>query len=96
MLIEALVASRAASAATPESLTGAQIVCAATLTALGIIVHEIGHLTACSRYGAQHGGIGIGIYWCMPVFYAEVNGAWMLPRLQRAVVDVGGLYFQCW
>lgn len=95
ILSEALVFSRAAESAT-ESLSGAQIVCAATLTALGIIAHEIGHLAACSRFGAQHGGIGVGVYWCMPVFYAEVNGAWMLPRLQRAVVDSGGLYFQCW
>ncbi len=56
----------------------------------------MGHLSACSRFSAQHGGLGVGVYWCMPVFYAEVNGAWMLPRLQRAVVDVGGLYIQCW
>src|SRR4029079_6127490 len=33
--------------------------------------------------------------WCMPVLYAEVSGAWMLPRLQRAAVDIGGVYFQC-
>jgi putative peptide zinc metalloprotease protein len=95
ILVEALVLSRAANAST-QSLSGSQIVCAATLTALGIIVHEIGHLAACSRFGARHGGIGIGVYWCMPAFYAEVNGAWMLPRLQRAVVDIGGLYLQCW
>jgi hypothetical protein len=31
----------------------------------------------------------------MPVLYAEVSGAWMLPRLQRAAVDAGGVYFQC-
>jgi hypothetical protein len=31
----------------------------------------------------------------MPVFYADVNGAWTLPRLQRAAVDAGGVYLQC-
>ena len=50
---------------------------------------------ACARFGARHGGIGLGVYWCMPVLYAEGNGAWMLPRLRRAAVDAGGVYFQC-
>jgi putative peptide zinc metalloprotease protein len=62
---------------------------------MGVVVHELGHLSACARFGAGHGGIGIGLYWCMPVLYAEVSGAWMLPRLQRAAVDAGGVYFQC-
>ena len=29
-----------------------------------------------------------------PAFYAEVHGAWMLPRKQRAAVDAGGVYLQ--
>jgi putative peptide zinc metalloprotease protein len=62
---------------------------------LGVVMHELGHLAACVRFGARHGGIGVGVYWCMPVLYAEVSGAWMLPRLQRAAVDAGGVYFQC-
>ncbi len=94
VFIELLVASRAAEAA-PHFLTGTEIVCTATLAALGVIVHELGHLAACSRFGASHGGIGVGVYWCVPVVYSELNGAWMLPRLQRAIVDAGGLYLQC-
>ena len=94
IIVELLVADRAFGAAS-QPLSGAQIVCSAALTVLGIIVHELGHLTACVRFGAKHGGIGIGVYWCMPVFYADVNGAWMLPRLQRAAVDAGGVYLQC-
>jgi len=94
VLIELLVAQHAHAAAAPP-LSGAQIVCSVALTMLGVVVHELGHLTACSRFGARHGGIGLGVYWCMPVLYAEVSGAWMLPRLQRAVVDAGGVYFQC-
>lgn len=76
-------------------LSGVQIVCSVALTMFGVVIHELGHLTACARFGARHGGIGLGVYWCMPVLYAEVSGAWMLPRLQRAVVDAGGVYFQC-
>jgi putative peptide zinc metalloprotease protein len=93
-VIEALVAQRAFGSA-PELLLGSQVICAAGLTLLGAFVHELGHLAACTRFQATHGGIGVGIYWCMPVLYAEVNGAWMLPRMQRAVVDAGGLYLQC-
>jgi putative peptide zinc metalloprotease protein len=94
VLIELLVMQREQAAA-PPPLSGAQIVCSVALTMLGVVVHELGHLTACSRFGARHGGIGLGVYWCMPVLYAEVSGAWMLPRLQRAAVDAGGVYFQC-
>ncbi|MGH7488587.1 MAG: hypothetical protein ACREMY_23755, partial [bacterium] len=61
----------------------------------GVVLHEVGHLSACRRFGAPHGGIGCGLYWCLPVLYAEVHGAWLLPRRQRAVVDLGGVYFQC-
>jgi putative peptide zinc metalloprotease protein len=94
VIVELLVANHVDGTASPP-LSGAQIVCSVALTAFGIIVHELGHLAACARFGAAHGGIGIGIYWCMPVFYADVNGAWMLPRLQRAAVDAGGVYLQC-
>jgi putative peptide zinc metalloprotease protein len=94
ILIELLVAQQArATAATPMS--GPQIVCSVALTMLGVVVHELGHLAACVRFGARHGGVGLGVYWCMPVLYAEVSGAWMLPRLERAAVDAGGVYFQC-
>ena len=64
------------------------------LTLIGIFIHELGHLAACHRFGGHHGGIGIGAYWFLPAFYAEVHGAWLLPRLQRAAVDVGGIYLQ--
>ena len=93
VIIELLVIQQAHAAAPP--LSGTQIVCSVALTTLGVVVHELGHLTACARFGAGHGGIGVGVYWCMPVLYAEVSGAWMLPRLERAAVDAGGVYFQC-
>jgi hypothetical protein len=94
VLIELLV-MQGEQAAVPPPLSGAQIVCSVALTMFGVVVHELGHLTACARFGARHGGIGLGVYWCMPVLYAEVSGAWMLPRPQRAAVDAGGVYFQC-
>ena len=94
VLVDLFVVSRTVGT-TNRALSAADIGAAFALTAAGIVVHELGHLAACSRYGARHGGIGLGLYWCFPTFYAEVHGAWMLPRLQRAAVDVGGVYFQC-
>jgi putative peptide zinc metalloprotease protein len=59
-----------------------------------ILIHELGHSSACTHYGARHDDIGIGIYFIYPVFYANVTDCWRLPRYQRAVVDIAGLYFQ--
>jgi putative peptide zinc metalloprotease protein len=64
------------------------------LVYLGVFIHELGHASACVRYGAHHGEIGTGIYIIYPVFYCNVTDCWSLPRIKRAVVDIGGLYFQ--
>jgi putative peptide zinc metalloprotease protein len=58
------------------------------------LVHELGHTSACRHFGCPHGGIGIGLYLIFPAWYADVTKAWRLPRRQRAVVDLGGVYFQ--
>ena len=78
-----------------ESIGSASLPGAFAIVLTGIAVHELGHLSACHRYGAAHGGLGIGLYWCLPVLYSEVHGAWLLTRAQRCVVDVAGIYFQC-
>ena len=93
LVVESMVAARALAAPT-STTTGPQIAAAAMLTVLGVLVHELGHLAACVKYRAAHGGLGIGLYWCVPVFFAEVHGAWLLARQQRAVIDAGGLYVQ--
>ena len=67
---------------------------AVPLALVGIFVHELGHITACVRYGARQGGIGVGLYWIWPAFYADVRGSWSLPSRQRLQVSAGGLYFQ--
>lgn len=78
----------------PGTAMAADHLWAFALTLVGVFIHELGHLAACHRFGCRHGGIGIGIYWCLPAFYAEVHGAWTLPRKQRAAVDAGGVYLQ--
>jgi putative peptide zinc metalloprotease protein len=56
--------------------------------------HELGHVSASSFFGARYQGIGAGLYLRFPVLYSDVTDAWRLKGWQRAVVDVGGIYFQ--
>ena len=59
-----------------------------------LLMHELGHASACVRYGAQPGDIGFTIYAIWPAFYSDVSAAWQLKRWQRIVVDLGGVFFQ--
>jgi putative peptide zinc metalloprotease protein len=62
---------------------------------LGItLFHELGHAAACRRFECPHGDIGFAIYFIYPAFYTDVTKVWRLSRLKRAVVDIGGVYFQ--
>jgi putative peptide zinc metalloprotease protein len=61
---------------------------------LSNMVHELGHAAALMGFGQAPGAIGLGLYLIFPVLYTDVDRAWRLPRLHRAVVDVGGIYVQ--
>lgn len=61
---------------------------------LGVLIHELGHLAACHRWHCDHGPLGVGLYFLNPVFYVDVTNAWRLPRWQRVVVDMGGVYLE--
>ncbi|HEX8068725.1 MAG TPA: hypothetical protein VF546_02160 [Pyrinomonadaceae bacterium] len=56
--------------------------------------HELGHAAACRRYDCPHGKIGFGLYFIYPAFYTDVTKAWRLSPRERAVIDLGGVYFQ--
>jgi putative peptide zinc metalloprotease protein len=64
------------------------------LSTLGTICHEFGHASAAARYGCKRMTIGWGIYIIYPVLWTNVSEAWKLPRRQRALVDIGGVYFE--
>jgi putative peptide zinc metalloprotease protein len=65
------------------------------ISIIGItLFHELGHAAACRRFECPHGNIGFALYFIYPVFYTDVTKVWRLPRLKRAVVDLGGIYFQ--
>ncbi len=66
----------------------------ALLLCLGsVLIHELGHSAAVSRYGGRPGSIGFGLYVLMPTFYADVTQIWRFSRRRRMVVDIGGVYF---
>ncbi len=64
------------------------------LLSLSVVFHELGHASACRYYKCLHGPVGFGLYLVFPVFYVDINDAWRLSRRQRAIVDIGGVYFQ--
>jgi len=61
---------------------------------LTVCFHELGHAAACRRFGCDHEEIGFCLYFVFPAMYVNLSRAWQLPREQRAVIDIGGIYFQ--
>jgi putative peptide zinc metalloprotease protein len=64
------------------------------LSTLGTFCHEFGHATAAAHYGCRRITIGWGLYLIYTVLWTNVSEAWKLPRRQRAIVDIGGVYFE--
>ena len=62
------------------------------LMGVALFAHEFGHISACDRFGAHHGSIGFGLYLFTPVMYADVSDIWRLPRNQRLIVNMAGIY----
>jgi putative peptide zinc metalloprotease protein len=61
---------------------------------ISLLFHELGHASACVRYGAKPSNIGLTIYLMFPAFYSDVTDAWRLKRWQRVIVDFGGVFFE--
>jgi putative peptide zinc metalloprotease protein len=61
---------------------------------LSVLIHELGHASACAAFGVPPSDIGATLYLIYPSLYSDVSGAWQLPRRQRVAVDLGGMYFQ--
>lgn len=64
------------------------------LSTLSTFCHEFGHATAAAHFGCRGMTIGWGLYLIYTVLWTNVSEAWKLPRRQRAVVDIGGVYFE--
>ncbi|MGH8080115.1 MAG: hypothetical protein ACREP7_06030, partial [Lysobacter sp.] len=61
---------------------------------VGTLCHEFGHASAAAHYGCRRMTIGWGLYLIYTVLWTNVSEAWKLPRRQRAIVDIGGVYFE--
>jgi putative peptide zinc metalloprotease protein len=77
-----------------DVLTGRYILSLAVFSFFTTILHELGHATACRKFGASHGNIGAGFYLFMPVFYADVSDAWKLKPSERVIIDFAGIYME--
>ncbi len=62
---------------------------------LSSFIHELGHATACTNFGISPGEIGFGIYLNFPLLYTDVTRIWQLPTSRRHIVNIAGVYFQC-
>ena len=58
------------------------------------VVHEFGHSASALHYGAINGEIGMGLYYFQFVLYSNITDVWRLPKKQRVVVDISGIYFE--
>jgi putative peptide zinc metalloprotease protein len=95
MLCHAMVNWAAHAATLQQDLgNGAHYGLALVLVVLSMVLHELGHASAATHYGARVGSLGVGIYLVWPVLYADVSDTWRLRSQQRVGVDLGGVFLQ--
>lgn len=58
------------------------------------MLHELGHVSASSRYGVKVTNIGAGVYFGFPVLYSDLNEIWRLNSKSRIVISLAGIYLQ--
>ena len=76
-----------------NDITGSTFSIVMLLSLVGAFIHETGMPRRLSPTDTQT-EIGFGIYIYYPVLYTDVSEAWKLSRQRRALIDVGGVYFQ--
>ncbi|GEM_PF-524553 len=59
-----------------------------------MILHELGHVAACRKFGVSHGEIGFGFYSIFPVLYADVTSIWSMDKHKRTIANLGGIYLE--
>lgn len=77
-----------------SQVNGGDVLLVALITTASVFIHEMGHASAAVHYGCRRTEIGWGMYMWFSVFWTDVSEAWKLPRTQRAVIDLSGIYFQ--
>ena len=64
------------------------------LMSLFMLCHECGHAAALRHYNEMPSEMGGGLYFLHLTFFCNVNASWKLKRRERAVVSIGGIYFE--
>ena len=64
------------------------------LVLFSVLFHEFGHVAACHRFKVQHQGIGLGFYLIFPVAYSDISGVWILPKQERQIVNIAGVFME--
>lgn len=59
-----------------------------------LIFHELGHISACTKFNAKNNGIGFGFYIISPVFFADISDAWHLSKNKRIIINLAGIYIE--
>ena len=59
-----------------------------------LILHELGHISACTNFRAKNKGIGFGFYIISPVFFADISDAWHLSKNKRIIINLAGIYIE--
>lgn len=77
-----------------EFFNGFQLTLLSVLCLIFTFFHEIGHATASYCMGCPASNIGLGVYIFIPVFFTDVSKIWILPKKNRLIVNIGGIYFQ--
>lgn len=77
-----------------NQLNAAGILTLMLFSTMGTVFHEFGHASAAAYYGCRRMTIGWGLYLIYTVLWTNVSEAWKLRRHQRAIVDIGGVYFE--
>jgi putative peptide zinc metalloprotease protein len=77
-----------------KGMSVTKIIAIYVISGIMLFFHEIGHASATLFYKRHPKEIGFGFYFVLPVFFTNVTQIWTLPRNQRIVINLGGVYFQ--
>jgi Zn-dependent protease len=57
-------------------------------------LHELGHAAVATALGCRSHRIGLGLFFVLPVFYADVSEIWRLRPYKRVLVNLAGVFVQ--
>ncbi len=59
------------------------------------LLHELGHVLTCRRFGGECHELGVQVLLFMPLFYGDVTDAWMLSRRwPRIAISAAGIFVE--